>query len=87
MNSSRKNGQEGVSGQEAGRTGGRLVTGQVLGSWTALMIFLLAAIYDLNAKIDMRRQFSIQNLAARDSMASATSDSNLIKWKTEVKEE
>ena len=35
-------------------------------------------------KLDMKRQFSLLNMAARDGMKSAISDSNIIKLRTEI---
>ena len=51
------------------------------------LIFLLVTIKCLSAKLNMGRQFSLQSLAARNSMVSATSDSNIIKLNMEIQKE
>ena len=47
----------------------------------------LIIIWSLNTKIDMLHQFSLQNMAARNSLATATSDSGIIILKMEFEEE
>ena len=47
----------------------------------------LTIIWGLNTKIDMLHQFSHQNMTARNSMATATSDSDIIILKMEFEEE
>ena len=79
--------QEASSGQEVGRPGECLAAGQAQVSWRLLMDLSCKTAQGLNVKIDMRRYFPPKNMAVHNSIASATSDSNIIKLKTEIQKE